>query len=82
MAKYKISIRPNLLINFGTNGAVQKLAKANILINKPKINHIELTEELEQQITESLRTNKVFYWPDDYEQPVIDEIKSLNDYTR
>ena len=47
-----------------------------------KINHIELTEELEQQITESLRTNKVFYWPDDYEQPVIDEIKSSNDYTR
>ncbi len=37
VAKYKSSIRPNLFINLGTKGQVQKLEKANILIKKPKI---------------------------------------------
>ena len=40
--KYNRSIRPNLLINFGTKGAAQKLAKAPILIKRPKMSSLTL----------------------------------------
>ena len=39
-----------------------------------KLNYIELTNELETQIIHSLRTTNLFYWPDEYEEPVINEI--------
>lgn len=46
-----------------------------------KLNYIELTDELEKQINESLKTKKIFYWPDEYEEPIVEEIKSTRNYT-
>ena len=43
-----------------------------------KLNYIELTEELETQIIQSLKTTNLFYWPDEYEAPVIKEINSYH----
>lgn len=31
-----------------------------------KLNYVELTNDLEQQIIQSLKTDKLFYWPDEY----------------
>lgn len=47
-----------------------------------KINKIELTDELEQQIIQALKTTQVFYWPDEYNEPITDDIKNKNKYTR
>lgn len=46
-----------------------------------KLNYVELTSELEAAIRENLRTTNLFYWPDEYEQPVEKEIGSSNSYT-
>lgn len=47
-----------------------------------KLNKIELTNELEQQIIQSLKTTQVFYWPDEYDEPVINDIREIGKYTR
>lgn len=47
-----------------------------------KINKIELTNELEQQIIQTLKTTQLFYWPDNYDEPVINDIVVLNRYTK
>lgn len=43
-----------------------------------KLNYVELTDELEQQIIQGLRTDKLFYWPDEDAEPTIDEISSTH----
>lgn len=47
-----------------------------------KINKIELTNELEQQIIQTLKTTQIFYWPDEYDEPITDDIGNINKYTR
>lgn len=48
-----------------------------------KLNKIELTPELEHQIIQSLKTTQVFYWPDEYDEPIIiDGIENVHKYTR
>lgn len=47
-----------------------------------KINKIELTNELEEQIIQTLKTTQVFYWPDEYNEPIIDDIRNINKYIR
>ena len=47
-----------------------------------KLNKIELTSELEQQIIQSLKTTQVFYWPDEYDEPTINDIREKHKYTR
>ena len=47
-----------------------------------RLNKIELTNELEQQTIESLNTTQVFYWPDEYEEPVIYDIGNKKMYTK
>ena len=49
--------------------------------NNGRMNQIELTKELEEQIIQNLKTDKVFYWPETYESPIVDEIKSAHNYT-
>lgn len=44
--------------------------------NNGKLKYIELTDELEQQIIQSLKSKNLFYWPDEYDEPIVDEIKS------
>ncbi|NLD78809.1 MAG: hypothetical protein GX641_00520 [Mollicutes bacterium] len=44
-----------------------------------RIEKIELTTELQEEIISSLKTKNIFYWPDDYSEPVfecLDNIKS------
>mgnify|MGYP003298501731 CR=1 FL=1 len=38
--------------------------------------------ELEEQIIQTLKTTQVFYWPDEYDEPIIDDIRNINKYTR
>ena len=45
-----------------------------------KLNNIVLTDELVDQITKNLKTNKLFYWPDNYDEPVEKEISSSNSH--
>lgn len=47
-----------------------------------KINKIELTNELEKQIVQSLKTTQIFYWPDEYDEPVINNIEDIHRHTR
>ena len=47
-----------------------------------KINKIELTDELEQQIIKTLKTTQIFYWPDEYDEPIISNIEDTHKYTR
>ena len=49
--------------------------------NNGKLNYIELTNELEQQIIQSLKSTNLFYWPDEYEGPIVDEIKNTHTHT-
>ena len=49
--------------------------------NNGRMNHVELTKELEEHIIQNLKTNKIFYWPDEFESPIVDEIKSTHNYT-
>jgi hypothetical protein len=46
-----------------------------------KINYVELTDELEQQIIDGLKTNNIFYWPDDYQLPVTAKIEKAHTNT-
>ena len=41
-----------------------------------KLNYVELADELETQIIQSLKTTNLFYWPDEYEKPVVEEINN------
>ena len=50
--------------------------------NEGKINKIELTNELEQQIIQTLKTTQIFYWPDEYDEPIISNIEDTHKYTR
>ena len=47
-----------------------------------KINKIELTDELEQQIIKTLKTTQIFYWPDEYDEPIISDIEDTHKYTK
>ena len=47
-----------------------------------KINKIELTTELEQQIIQTLKTMQIFYWPDEYDEPVTNDIGNIYRHTR
>ena len=47
-----------------------------------KLNKIELTSEFEQYIIQSLKTTQVFYWPDEYDEPVINDIREIHKYTK
>lgn len=49
--------------------------------NSGKLNHIELTDELEQQIIQGLKSNKLYYWPDEYSEPISEEIKNTYTHT-
>ena len=51
-------------------------------MSEGKLNYVELTDELEQKIIQSLKNSKVFYWPDEYDEPIVDEIKSTYNYTK
>ena len=46
-----------------------------------KLNYVELTDELEQQIIDGLKTNNIFYWPDDYQLPVTAKIENAHTNT-
>lgn len=39
------------------------------------LSEIELTYELEQEIIHNLKTTQLFYWPDNYDNPVVSDIK-------
>ena len=45
--------------------------------NEGKLTKIELTEDLESQITNSLETKELFYWPDVYDEPRTEKIGSI-----
>ena len=50
-------------------------------INNGKLTYMELSYELEQQIIQSLKSNNLFYWPDEYEEPIIDKIENARTHT-
>ena len=37
-----------------------------------------LTDEVVEQITHGLKSNQLFYWPDNYDKPVVKEIGITN----
>lgn len=43
-----------------------------------KLNYVELTNDLEEHIIQNLRSTKLMYWPDNYEEAVTEEIKNRN----
>ena len=45
-----------------------------------KLNYIDLTDELETQIIQSLKTTNLFYWPDEYEEPVVGKIENSHSH--
>jgi hypothetical protein len=45
------------------------------------IKKIEITKEIEEQINDSLDIHNVFYWPDDYDEPLIENISDINKKT-
>lgn len=46
------------------------------------LDKIELTDELEMEIISNLKSRTIFYWPDEYEEPIFDEIKSSSKKAR
>ena len=42
-----------------------------------KLKEIELSLEKEQQIINTLLTSQIFYWPDEYSEPIIDDINNI-----
>ena len=50
--------------------------------NKGLLKEIELSFEKEQQIIDTLKTSQIFYWPDDYSEPVIENISNINSKRR
>jgi len=38
---------------------------------------IDLSFEMEQQIIDNLKTTQIFYWPDEYDKPIIDDILEI-----
>ena len=45
-----------------------------------KLNYIDLTNELETQIIQNLKTTNLFYWPDEYEEPVVGKIENSHSH--
>lgn len=45
-----------------------------------RLNSFVLTDEIVKQITQSLKTNQLFYWPDNYDDPVEKEITITNSH--
>lgn len=43
---------------------------------------IELSFENERQIIDALKTTQIFYWPDKYSEPIIDNINNIKSKTR
>jgi len=46
------------------------------------LNRIELSLELEQQILDTLKTTQMFYFPDEYSEPVVENINNVKYHTR
>ena len=42
-----------------------------------RIERMELTPELQEEITSNLKTKNIFYWPDDYDEPVIESLDNI-----
>lgn len=42
------------------------------------IERIILTPEMEEEITANLPTKNIFYWPDDFDEPVIESLNHIN----
>lgn len=51
-------------------------------LREGKLKRIELSSELEQQILDTLKTTQIFYWPDKYSEPVVENINNLKSHTR
>lgn len=49
---------------------------------KGMIKKAELSLEIEEQITNSLVTTQIFYWPDDYLEPVLENKTNINSQIR
>lgn len=47
-----------------------------------KISKVELSQEEEQQLIDSLRTTKILYWPDEYDEPVIEDIRTTKPHIK
>lgn len=47
-----------------------------------KLNKIELSLDDELQIIESLKTTEIFYWPDSYDDAIIDDIRNIKSRKR
>lgn len=47
-----------------------------------KLKEIELSLEKEQQIINTLLTSQIFYWPDEYSEPIIDDINNIKSNTK
>ena len=43
-----------------------------------RLNSFILTDEIEEHIIQGLKCNQLFYWPDNYDEPVEKEIGSTN----
>lgn len=41
------------------------------------IEKVELTIELEEEIISNLNTKNIFYWPDDYDEPVLESLDNI-----
>ena len=44
---------------------------------KGNIKKIELSFEDEQEIINTLKTTQIFYWPDEYNEPIVDDINNM-----
>ena len=49
-------------------------------LKNAKLTNIDLTDELVEQITQCLKSNQIFYWPDEYNEPVVKEIGYTNSH--
>ena len=47
-----------------------------------KLKELELSLENEQQIINTLQTRQIFYWPDEYSEPIIDDINNIKSNTK
>jgi len=41
------------------------------------IEKVELTAELQEQIISNLKTKNIFYWPNDYDEPVLESLDNI-----
>ena len=45
-----------------------------------RLNNVVLTDQIVEQITSGLKGKHIFYWPENYDEPVIEEIGVANKY--